>query len=148
MKTNVERAATNYKERQERRSERIKKVRPWQALKVFWFEEIKREFGKDVKPQKWGPVEAKLMRALLRDEEKGGEGLGYEKTEAMIVRFVGWWQKRNMEGLPSFRYLWMMRGSLVALIDGKVLDLDEKQLMDREWDKNYKHKGGHDEWII
>lgn len=131
-----------------RRKTRVRKQRPWKAIHQEWIEETMRVFGKDVKPQAWGPAEPKLARKLLAAEEKGGEGLTVEQVIEMVHRFIGWHRDRNREGLPSFKLFWSMRGSIRALTEGKISDLDTRQVRESEYDEKAEHKGGDFDWGI
>jgi hypothetical protein len=118
-----------------KRRDRMRRQKPWQLLRVEWVEEVWRVFGKDTEVQAWGPAEAKLSRALLKEVD-------IDKAMTMTKRFISWWKDRGREGLPSFKFFWVARGSFRAMVEGKAVDLgslDDKRVREREYDESAEH---------
>lgn len=85
-------------------------TKPWRVLEGEWHEQVHVTFGKDFRSSKWGVVETKLAKALLKEVELA-------TAIDMIKRFISTWKK---DGAPGFGYFWRSRDSYLAIERGQV----------------------------
>lgn len=116
----------------EKRMAKLKKKQPWRYLLRRWDDEVRDLFGEGVELPKWGGVQQRLLRDLLKELSRD-----VDEAEARITKFIHWWHG-NRQGLPSFRFFWAVR-TKVDNLSAAARALDEKQLAEREWDPNAEH---------
>jgi hypothetical protein len=117
----------------EKKRQKRKKVRPWVVFAEEWREEVLRVFGKKADPTAWGPAEAKLARALLKEVE-------LDEAVGMAKRFIASWKDDRRQGLPSFRYFWTVRDSV------KGPSVSDHRRQEREYDPEKAKKSPKIGW--
>ena len=118
-----------------KRRKRKSKEKPWQVLKEDWFRFVRARYGRVIQLSPWGPKEAQLARALLKEVE-------LETATRMAELFVERW---SGDGLPSFGYFWTARDSYQALAEGRI-EPRSTGLTRGEYDENTDGQGPAHGW--